>query len=196
VNEARLEFLGTIKCNDLPSTFRLIFESAGPRSCGYSLLIHMSSAHMPREHDDYHAKSSASWLNLWCDGLEICQQTSWDDGPDHLYQTRVEQALNAEADLTETPAIQQAILNALRDGATFATSHKEGGSRIGFENGHFFKHDYGEIISSETFVSDTAFLAFLRRFYDWETSKSCHPHQAPEPSVWRLILRLLIPSRP
>lgn len=55
--------------------------------------------------------------------------------------------------------------------------------------------DYGESSSVEAFRDEAAFLAFLRRFFDWETSRGAYPGKATEPEAWRLILRLLEEER-
>jgi len=196
IKNDRLEFQAASKCNGLPCLFRLVFEAARSEFFGYSLQMQISWAHMPREHDDYHRKNAVSWFDLWCKGLTPCPPLQPHDVQSHLYQTKVGQTLIAEEHLTDIPAIQNEILTALRGGALFTTSHKEGGTRIGYAGGRFYRHDFGESSSHEAFEDEAAFLSFLRRFYDWETSKSLYPCKVSDDTAWRLIFRLLHRGHP
>ncbi len=84
-------------------------------------------------------------------------------------------------------AIQQGILNGLRQGKSFSTAHHEGGTRIRLVGDVFVVADYGESEERAEFRSDESFLARLREFYDWESRRDWHPHPAPELEVWRFI---------
>ncbi len=44
----------------------------------------------------------------------------------------------------------------------------------------FVREDYGGSGLVETFDDEAALLAFLRTFYDWETSKGFYPDRVPE----------------
>ena len=55
--------------------------------------------------------------------------------------------------------------------------------RGSFTGSHFFRADYGESEETETFASEAAFLAYLRKFNQWKTSG------ASEYDAWKLILR-------
>lgn len=190
LKDGRLEFHATTKCNTLPCTLRLTFNAAHSTTNDYSLHIQMSWAHLPpASHAHYHA-SFASWLSFWSRDLKL-QTTPASESPNAHYQTLVELALVAEASLTDIPAIQKTILTALKRGAVFRTSHKEGGTNIGFANGAYHRKDFGEWTSHDTFADDASFLGFLRKFYDWETSRSVAPAKVPDVVAWRLILRLL-----
>lgn len=82
----------------------------------------------------------------------------------------------------------------MRGGATFSTAHKEGGTVISRKGGAFIRQDYGESAAREEFPDEAAFLAFLRRFYDWETARSYPAGKPPtEADRWHLMLRLLLP---
>lgn len=193
MQEGRLEFHGVSKCNGLPCTFRLVFEAAGWATNEYTLHLQISWAHLPPEHHDYYRKTSVSWFDLWCRDLKPHAPLPAEP-PTGTYQARVEQALDAESHLTDISAIQQAILTALRSGASFSTAHKEGGTNIGHAQGRFFRRDYGESNAQETFAADASFLAFLRKFFDWETSRNVAPAKVSDETAWRLILRLLHPA--
>lgn len=66
-------------------------------------------------------------------------------------------------------AIQHEILAALRAGAEFCTAHKEGGTTIRWLHGRFVREDYGEWNERAEYTDEATFLAFLRRFFEWES---------------------------
>ena len=57
--------------------------------------------------------------------------------------------------------------------------------------GSSFAPATGSPATSKLFDDEAAFVTFLRKFYDWETSKGFYPDKAPEFEAWKLILRLL-----
>lgn len=193
MNEGLLEYHATSRRNGLPCTFRLVFTSADVKINHYTLEMGMSWTQSPPDSREYHRKSAGSWFDLWCRDFQI-GPASPSEPLSSRYRTLATEALGAEAHLTDLSAIQQEILNALRKGATFSTAHKEGGTRIGFHSGRFYRQDFGESDVNETFSDDASFLAFLRKFYDWETSRSLAPDKVPVLLAWRLILRLLNPA--
>jgi hypothetical protein len=79
----------------------------------------------------------------------------------------------------------------MRQGATFSTAHKEGGTVISFRGGRFISADYGESEAVKTFGDEASFLVFLRQFYDWDTSSNVYPNKVSEFDAWKLMLRLL-----
>jgi hypothetical protein len=193
VQEGGLEFEATSKCNGLPCRFRLVYVSAEEKSNFYVLHLQMSWSHMPAEYYDYYGKTAQSWFDLWSEGFDRggVEEPPFLRGTE--YEARVEEALSEAKRLAGVAEIQGEILAALRGGATFATAHKEGGTRIRFEGGRFLRIDYGESEARESFAADAEFLAFLRRFFDSETSRGAATEKFPEEIVWRLILRLLNP---
>jgi hypothetical protein len=88
-------------------------------------------------------------------------------------------------------ALQQAIVAALKAGARFATAHKEGGSRIVWTGSRFLREDYGDFPDRIIYADEAAFLAALRRFFDWQVSRDCYPGKPTEVEAWRGILNLL-----
>jgi len=193
VLEGGLEFEAVSQCNGVPCRFRLVYVSAGEDSNSYTLHIQMSWDHMPAQYHDYYGKTAQSWFDLWSDGFESVGTEEPPSFRGAEYDARVEEALSAAEHLTGVAEIQGEILAALRGGATFATAHKEGGTRIGFEEGRYLRIDYGESEARESFADDAEFLAFLRRFFDLDTSRGAAPGKYPEEIVWRLILRRINP---
>ena len=107
------------------------------------------------------------------------------------YQRLCEASLRAEVHLDTIPALQQAIVGAMKQGAFFSTSDKEGDTRISWRGGRFVRIRSGENPGHEEFASEDEFLIALRRFYDLETSKNIYPNKVSEFDAWKLILRLL-----
>ena len=171
--------------------FELRLEAALPRKNGYSLRVEASWDGQAATNHDYYRKTSVSWFEHWTEDFQPANPPEAGDGSSERYQELCEAALKAEQHLDTIPAIQNAILDALKRGATYTTSHKEGGSNIGWRNGGFFKTDHGDYPAQEKFASDEAFLKFLRQFYDRETSEKIYPDKASDFVAWKLILRLL-----
>lgn len=93
-------------------------------------------------------------------------------------------------------AVQRAILDGLRRGATFGTSHKEGGTNIYWRNGRFIRNDYGDYPGVREFTDEGEFLKMLRQFCHFEVTRSAGKEPLSELEVWRLILRWMRPVAP
>ncbi|TLD70678.1 hypothetical protein FEM03_10205 [Phragmitibacter flavus] len=190
LHKGHLTFHAAGKHNGLPCTFQLDYQAARSSTNDYTLFMQLSWSQMKPDTHEYFEKSSASWFDLWSRDLTPLPSAKNESLPTR-YSELATEALNAETQLDNIPFIQQQILDALRHGATYTTSHKEGGTHIGYRNCHFYRQDYGESNASETFTDEPTFLVFLRRFYDWETSKTLYPDKASDQIAWRLILQLL-----
>lgn len=191
VREGHLEYRAVTKAGGLPCRFRLVYEAATPNGNRYSLHMEMSWAHLPAEHHDHYRRSSESWFQLWTQDWAAAARQAPGGEDAALYPQRVAQALDAESHLADVASIQQEILTALKTGATFATAHKEGGTRIGHAQGRYFSWDYGESTAERTFTEDSAFLAYLRAFFDGDLSRDNAAVKMSEEDAWRLILRRL-----
>ena len=189
-NGPQFSFKGEVK-SGIPTRFELRFDAAFSWINCYAFRVESSWTSLPAGRQGGNASSLASWFKFWTRDFKICEPTEPGEGSAERYRILVEQALSAESDLVDAGAVQQAILAALRGGASFSTAHKEGGTTIKARGRQFIRADYGESSHLETFDDETAFLTFLRKFYDWETSKGFYPDKAPEFEAWKLILRLL-----
>jgi hypothetical protein len=172
-------------------SFLLTYEAVLPETNCYSLRVEASWADMPQTHHDYYRKTSRSWFDLWTHDFQRASPPSVDEGSAQRYRELCEAALNAEAGLNSIEAIQQAVVTAMKRGASFATAHKEGGTNIGWQNGRFVRSDYGESEERKEFAGEAEFLKFLRQFFDWETSRNIYPRKVSEFEAWKLIFRLL-----
>ena len=174
--------------------FTLRFEAALPDIQCYSLRVETSWADAPTTHHDYYRKTAGSWFAHWTRDLQPADPPPPDAMPGARYHAISIASLNAEAHLATVPALQATIVAAMKNGARFSTSHKEGGTNLTWRRGRFVRSDYGYNPAETTYPSEPEFLEFLRRFYDWETSSSVYPEKVSELDAWRLILRFLRPE--
>ena len=144
------------------------------------------------EHDDYYLKSAESWFGYWTRGFEPVPSQGQDDPTMPRYRVVADKALRFESHLASPEDVQQEIVRRMKDGEVFSTSHKEGGTRMTLApNGRYLRSDYGDDPGSESFRSESDFLAHLRRFYAAEVSRPTYPDQPDETTAWKLILRQL-----
>jgi hypothetical protein len=183
----------TAKANVVGALYdiELRFEAALLLTNCYLLRVETSWADAAATHHDYYRKTSDSWFSFWTRDFMPANPPKADAGSAARYQKIYLASSNAEAHLDTVPAIQQAIVAAMKHGARFTTSHKEGGTNITWSDGHFVRSDYGDYPDHKVFASEAEFLAALRQFYDWETSKNIYPNKASDFEAWKLILRLL-----
>jgi hypothetical protein len=193
--EPQLTFRAASKCNGVPFRVQLRLEAALFLTNCYLLEFEAAEKDLSAARPTGRGKYLDGWLDLWTRHFTPTSAPEPGDGSADRAQKLAEQALAAEAHLTTVPAVQQAILTALRDGATFSTAHKEGGTNISHQRDRFVRADYGESDRTEKFSDEAAFLKFLRQFYDWETSRNTYPQKVSEFEAWKLMLRLLREKR-
>lgn len=200
-----LVYRANVNQNGVTFQFTLRFVAAlGALHC-YSL--HVQATWPPAakpESEAYYRSSCPSWFKFWTRDFQTAPPPPpplllpMPDDP-HFLQIAAE-AANAESHLVDVPAIQQAIVAAMRQGAGFATSHKEGGTRISIlrlerdrpgDPLRFVRSNYGESNDEEIYDSESSFFAFLRQFYDWEISRAVYPAKLPDFDAWLLIFRKL-----
>ena len=171
--------------------FELRFEAAMPITNCYSLRVETSWAEAAATHHDYFRKTASSWFGFWTRDLLPADPPDTATGPDVRYQEICAASLNAEAHLNTVPALQQAIVAAMKSGARFSTSSKEGGTTLCWNGEHFVRSDHGDYPDTIIFSGEPDFLEALRKFYAWETAKNVYPEKASEFVAWKLMLRLL-----
>jgi len=194
VENGRLVFRAQPRVVGAVYQVELGFAAALPLKNCYWLRSETSWAGQPADNHDYYRKTSGSWFDFWTRDFIAAPPPEADAGSASRYRKRCDEALNAEKHLDSIPAVQQTILAELKKGASFATSHKEGGTNIRWTNGHFVRSDYGEYPGGKTYSDEGEFLEALRRFFNSETSSNSYPEKPPEFHVWKLILRLLRPA--
>jgi hypothetical protein len=174
-----------------PYDLELRFEAALPRTNAYSLRVETSWATQPETNHDYCRKSAGSWFDFWTRDFVPADPPPAEADPSERYQRMCAASLNAEAHLDSVSAIQQTIVAAMKRGAGFSTSHKEGGTHLRWTDGSFRRSDYGDDPDTRVYSSEAEFLEALGKFYAWQLSGSAHPKAASEFTSWKLILRLL-----
>lgn len=169
----------------------LHFEAAMPHINCYSLCMETSWADAAATHHDYFRTTAGSWFSFWTREFLPAEPPAADEGSSARYQEICAASLNAEFHLDTVPALQRTIVAAMKSGARFTTSHKEGDTNISWNGSRFVRIDQGDYPDTVVFSSEMEFLEALRKFYDWETSKNVHPEKVSELVAWKLILRLL-----
>lgn len=184
-----LEYTGAADVNGATCFITLRLLAVHTPANAYQLRLTFSWGSLPAEAHDYHQRTAGSWLDLWT--RELTNGPAATPQRSEAYDRLAAHALAEEARFSSAESIQAIVLEAVRDGATFHTSHKEGGTVISWRHGRFVRQDFGESDTSERFSSDPDFLAFLRRFFEWETQRHIPGGAPTEPDRWRLIARLL-----
>ena len=193
--ESQLTFHASASVNGVPYRVLLRLEAALLFTNCYLLQFQADVKNLSSVRPDRGGKYLDGWLDLWCRNFKSSPPPQPGDGSAERASKLAAQALAAEASLSGVPAIQQEILASLRRGASFSTAHKEGGTNISYLRRRFVRADFGESSRIEEFDDDAAFLAFLRKFYDWETSRGTYSQKVSEYAAWKLILRLLKEKR-
>lgn len=174
--------------------FELRFEAAlFFRNC-YSLRVEASWAEQPASSHDYFRKTSDSWFSLWTRDLMAANPPKADAGSAERYRKLAEAALKAEVHLDSVAAIQRAIIAGVKDGGSYTTSHKEGGTNIFWRSGKYIRSDYGDYPDQQEFKDEAEFLKMLQQFCHWEVHRLAGPGKLSEFDIWKLILRRLHPK--
>jgi hypothetical protein len=189
--EDRLTMTANAKVVGAQYAFELRFEAALPNTNCYSLRVAASWADAAATHHDYYRKTADSWFAYWTRDFQPADPPAADAGSSARYPELCTAALSAEAHLDTVPALQQAIVTAMKSGGRFTTSNKEGDTNITWNGSRFARVDTGDYPDAVVFPSELEFLKALRQFYDWETSKNVYPEKVSDLVAWRLILRLL-----
>jgi hypothetical protein len=170
--------------------FTLRFEAAMPQHNCYSLCVETSWADAAATHHDYYRKTAGSWFEHWTRDLQPAEPPDADGAPER-YQAICLASMNAEVHLDSVPALQQAIVAAMKRGGRFTTSSKEGDTNFRWSGDRYVRTDVGDYPGTVVHASEAEFLDMLRKYYDWETSKNVYPEKVSELVAWKLILRLM-----
>ena len=188
---SRLKYCTTGTVNGVPCRALLQFEAAGLLSNSYSYRLEADGTGLTASALTENQAYLKGWFELWTRKYSTSAPPTSREDLTSRYEKIASDALAAESHLESVTAVQHEILNCLRRGATFSTAHKEGGSVIRCQHNRFLCADYGDSNRIQEFNTEATFLAFLRKFYQWETSRNMRPDQASELAAWKLILRLL-----
>jgi hypothetical protein len=194
MDNGKLCLLARGNVNGARYNFELRFEAAlFFRNC-YSLRVEASWAEHSADSHDYFRKTSDSWFSLWTRDLMAANPPKADAGSAERYRKLADAALAAETHLDSVTAIQQAIIAGVRDGGSYSTSHKEGGTNIFWRSGKFIRSDYGDYPDHQEFKDEAEFLKMLQQFCHWEVHRLAGQNKLSEFDIWKLILRRLHPK--
>ncbi len=168
--------------------FLLRYEAAFEESNLYWLQMVVDWAPGTMEQHEYYRKTSASWFAYWTESFVTCEFPSA-IGNSTLYERRRAESINAERHLDSVASIQQSILTAMKGGATFRSSHKEGDTRIYWREGRFLRSDSGDDPLEQSFQDELEFLNKLYQFLHWNVTRNSDKDRLSEFDIWRLIYR-------
>lgn len=197
-----LTFSGPSSCEPYSFQIRLRFEAAMEDRRLYSLSLDVTG---PREwvSKEDARKTADRAFTFWIRNLKTANVTeSPEMAPGENYGRLVREALELELqqagrteDLAPVQAIQGSILEAMREGASFRTSHHEGGTYVFWDGTRFVREEYGVGESREEYADGKQMLAYVRRLYNSESRRETYPHQPPEVDVWKFIVsRMGLPA--
>lgn len=169
--------------------FTLRFEAALPEWNCYSLQASAMWGALPSDYADYYRKTSKSWFEGWTSDFIAANRPVASEGSVERYRQLCEEALVAEKHLDSVAAIQQAIIAAVKEGARFYDSHKEGGTKIYWDGKRFVRSDYGDDPDERHFTDESEFLKMLYQFCHWKATSHSDKDQLSEVETWRLIHR-------
>ena len=107
----------------------------------YTLSAETSWAGVSPDYKDYYRKTAGSWFQSWTREFVPATPHEPSEGRGEHYLNLCEVAMHAEDSLNTVEAIQQSILDAMRKGARYSTSHKEGGSHLFWRIDRFVRSD-------------------------------------------------------
>ncbi len=174
--------------------FLLRFEAALPDWNCYSLRAIVLWGELPSDHADYYRKTAGSWFASWTSVFVAANRPLVNEGSAVRYRQLCEEGLNAEKQLDSIAAIQQTIIAAIKGGARFCDSHKEGGTNICWKGERFVRSDYGDYPAEQQFTDEIEFLKMLRQFCHWDVTRNSGKDQLSEIDTWRLIMRRMDPK--
>lgn len=194
-----LRYSGTSSAGGHPCTVRLELVAVGRDRYLYTLTCERSAPRRWEDETRFLAEVDRRFVH-WCTQLRVVKSAAgWQataaSTPQALADTiaRTVAEEDAAARVVEDPApveaLQRQVLDGLRDGMRFFTSHKEGGSHLFFDGRVYRRQDYGEEPNvDEAYADDKGMLDCLRRFYDWDARRDTYPHHKPERHVWTYIV--------
>lgn len=189
MDNGKLCLLAKANVNGTRFFFELRFEAAMLFKNCYSLRVEVSWAEHAATSHDYFRKTSDSWFNLWTRDLMASSPPKANTDVGDRYQKLCEEARRAETHLDSVAAVQRAIVEGMKRGGSFGTSHKEGGTNIFWRDGKFIRSDYGDYPDHNVFADEAEFLKMLWQFSQFDVTRTAGTQTLPEFDVWKLILR-------
>lgn len=169
--------------------FQLRFEAALKATNCYSLQVEVSWGNHSEDNREYYRKTAGSWFDSWTREFTTIDAVPPSENCPERYRQLCDEALAAHQQLNTVEAIQQTIIAAMKRGAYFGTSHKEGGTKIYWAHDRFIRSDYGDDPDYQNFTDDSPFLTMLYQFCSWNVNRNSGKEPLSELDTWRLIFR-------
>lgn len=176
--------------------FELSYVAALKSTNHFSLLTTASWAGCDAKNVDYYRKSSDCWFLLWTRDLMSANPPAVEENLSDAYGKSCQAALQAQHAFHSVTSVQHAIIDGLKRGGRFGTSHKEGGTNIFWQAGKFVRSDYGDYPGGQKFTDEGEFLKMLWNFSQFEVTRHAGKQGLPELDAWKLILRSMSPVAP
>ncbi|MBL9138952.1 MAG: hypothetical protein JNK85_23995 [Verrucomicrobiales bacterium] len=189
MDKDRLKWNAVAKVNGADYRFELRFLAALPTGNQYSLQTEVSWQDQSATNHEYFRKTSASWIQMWTRDLKPANPPTEESQLSEPYRALCQDALQAEATLDSVAAVQQAVIDGLKRGGRFATSHKEGGTQIYWRIDRFVRSDHGDHPDHKEYANEEVFLGMLRQFCHSEVVRHVGKTPLSEFDAWKLILR-------
>ncbi len=186
---SQLRMNATADVNGARYDFEVRFLAALKSDYHYSLRTEASWADSSPTHHDYFRKSSDGWFRMWTRELRSATPPDLSENLVERYQKESAAALQAQQHLDSVAAVQCAIVEGMKRGGTFGTSHKEGGTNIYWRMDRFVRSDYGDYPDLKNFTSETEFLKMLWNFCQFDVTRHAGKKGLSELDAWKLILR-------
>lgn len=193
---SQLRMNATADVNGARYDFEVRFLAALKSNYHYSLRTEASWADSDPKHHDYFRKTSDSWFQMWTRELRSATPSDMSKNLVERYQKESAATLQAQQQLNSVEAVQRAIIDGMKRGGTYGTSHKEGGSNIYWRVDRYVRSDYGDYPDLKNYMSDAEFLQMLWNFCQFDVTRSAGKRALPELDLWKLILRRMSPPQP
>lgn len=193
---SELRMNATADVNGARYDFEVRFLAALKSNYHYSLRTEASWADSDPKHHDYFRKTSDSWFQMWTRELMAATPPDLSKNLVERYQKESAAALHAQQQLNSVEAVQRAIIDGMKRGGTYGSSHKEGGSNIYWRVDRYVRSDYGDYPDHQNYMSDAEFLRMLWNFCQFEVKRHAGKQGLSELDTWKLILRRMSPIAP
>lgn len=192
----QLQMTATARVNGARYDFELRYVAALKRANYFSLRTEVSWADSDKSYHDYFRKTSDSWFQMWTRELRSATLPDLKQNLVERYERECAATLQAQQHLDSVAAVQQAIVDGVKAGGTYGTSHKEGGTNIYWRVDRFVRSDYGDYPDLKNFTSETEFLKMVWNFCQFEATRHAGKQGLSEFDTWKLILRRMSNAPP
>lgn len=184
-----LVFKGELDLTGVHYQVEVAFLDVGPRGNHFRLRTMVSWEGAAALYHDYFRRTSEGWFALWTQRLKETRPRGKSQREAGSYAALCSEVLTAQEGLNSPVTLKQRIVDGLKQGGTFSTAHKEGGTRISWITDRYVRSDYGECPERSVYESDADLLAMLWRLLEPEVARQAGPAGHPEAATWRLIWR-------